>query len=36
MCSPNFSTEQMGMKSEMRQMLVKSGSLLHTAIKCKN
>lgn len=36
MSFPNLGTEQMGMKSEVQQMLVKSGSLLHMAIKCKN
>lgn len=36
MSFPNLSTEQTGMRSEVQQMLVKSGSLLHAAIKCKN
>lgn len=36
MSFPDLSTKQTGVKSEVQQMLVKSGSLLHAAIKCKN
>lgn len=36
MSFPNLSTKQTGVKSEVQQMLVESGSLLHAAIKCKN
>lgn len=33
---PSLGTMQAGVKSEVQQMLMESGSLLHVAIKCKN